>query len=144
MPSQVTRLHFSLEASQAALYATGSLFGMTEVDAEDPTAKALQDFALQSATSEEPPSVPDELQSVLVELRKAGVPYYAWSQLRELLVAQTVAVIDSYQTSVGYTAPGTDFARRKEGIVQALRSFDAAPFTVQRLAELLLGPKEQV
>jgi PPP4R2 len=116
---------------------------MAEGDAEDSTSRALQEFALQSATSEAPPSVPEALQSVLVELRKAGVPYYAWSQLRELLVAQTVAVIDSYQTSVGYTAPG-DFARRKEDIVQALRSFDAAPFTVQRLAEVLLGPREQV
>ncbi|KAG5187744.1 protein phosphatase 4 core regulatory subunit R2, partial [Tribonema minus] len=89
--------------------------------------------------------IPAELERVLEEMAKEGVPYYTWAGLRELLEAKLVAVIDGFNASFGYEEDkgGRPFTQRKTDLVEALRSFDGAPFTLQRLAEVLLEPERQ-
>ncbi|CAM9650539.1 unnamed protein product, partial [Heterosigma akashiwo] len=91
------------------------------------------------------PDFPEELESVIVELAKNGVPYFQWPALQELLTVKMIKVLDKFYSEVSYT-PGPDafdFEKRKTLMVYALRSFNEAPFTIQRLAEILLEPNRQ-
>eukprot|EP00903_Cladosiphon_okamuranus_P010622 g10045.t1 len=108
--------------------------------------KALGRFAEAAASSPtNPPSIPSDLEGVLREIAVVGVPYYGWGGLKELLATRMVQAVDALQKDSGFlrAAGGKDYQQRRDELVASLRSFDAAPFTLQRLAEVLQDPRRQ-
>ncbi|CAM9333205.1 unnamed protein product [Pylaiella littoralis] len=108
--------------------------------------KALTRFAEASVSSPtNPPGIPSELEGVLREIAKVGVPYYGWGGLKELFAAQMVEAVGALEKDSGFlrSAGGKDYQQRRDELVASLRSFDAAPFTLQRLAEVLQDPRRQ-
>lgn len=79
------------------------------------------------------------LESILEEIVHDGVPYYSWSILKQLLIDKMVSVIDTFNSQFG-NAGGVE--ERKEALVSSLRGFEAAPFTLQRLCEVLVEPTQ--
>jgi len=81
----------------------------------------------------------------LLDLAQTGVPYFKWTLLQELFAVKLVKVIEAFRLEFSY-APilqAYSFEHRRILMVEALRSFSDAPFTVQRLAEVLIDPKRQ-
>eukprot|EP00752_Nemacystus_decipiens_P002590 g2423.t1 len=108
--------------------------------------KALGRFAEAAASSPtNPPSIPSELEGVLREIAKVGVPYYGWGGLKELLAARMVEAVGALEKDSGFLGAvgGKGYEQRRDELVGSLRRFDAAPFTLQRLAEVLQDPRRQ-
>ena len=112
--------------------------------AEDPLLTPLRDYAAQCAVNEKAPDVPQQMEAVLQEISRVGVPYYTWALLRNLVLAKMLSVLDAYNEQYGYNTQFGSFAERRTRIVEALRSFDGAPFTIQRLVEVISAPQKQV
>ncbi|CAM9764742.1 unnamed protein product, partial [Ectocarpus sp. 13 AM-2016] len=92
-----------------------------------------------------PPKIPPELEGVLREIAAVGVPYYGWGGLKELLAARMSEAVGALRKDSGFlrAAGGKDYQQRRDELVASLRRFDAAPFTLQRLAEVLQDPRRQ-
>jgi hypothetical protein len=89
---------------------------------------------------------PASLDAVLVGVAKTGIPQHSWKSLRELFAAKAATVADSFRGAEGIdaTSPeGRVVEARREAVVASIRRYEAAPFTLQRLAEVLLEPKRQ-
>mmetsp|Transcript_5918 Transcript_5918/g.8115 ORF Transcript_5918/g.8115 Transcript_5918/m.8115 type:complete len:214 (-) Transcript_5918:263-904(-) len=102
--------------------------------------------AFSKITPSDPiPEISPELEKVMIELARTGIPYYNWSLLQELFAVKLVKVVNSYNSEFSYNAgpEAFDFDKRKSLMLLALRSFYEAPFTIQRLAEILMDPKRQ-
>ncbi|CAM9893572.1 unnamed protein product, partial [Ectocarpus sp. 8 AP-2014] len=102
--------------------------------------QALARFAQAAASSPtNPPKIPPELEGVLREIAAVGVPYYGWGGLKELLAARMSEAVGALRKDSGFlrAAGGKDYPQRRDELVASLRRFDAAPFTLQRLAEVL-------
>jgi hypothetical protein len=87
------------------------------------------------------------LRRVLEEMRAVGAPAYEWELVRPLLAA---ALTDSL-TAFRAAHPGTDpalpaaqggFEAGLARLLAALEGFQGAPFTLQRLVELILEPAQ--
>jgi hypothetical protein len=85
------------------------------------------------------------LRRVLEELRAVGAPTYEWELLRPLLAAALTDSLAAFRAA----HPGTDpaplaaqggFEAGLARLLAALEGFQGAPFTLQRLVELILEP----
>ncbi|CAN0144532.1 unnamed protein product, partial [Discosporangium mesarthrocarpum] len=113
---------------------------------ENTTETSLAQFASAAASNPKAvPPIPSELEHVLEEMAKTGVPYYSWAGLKELLSAKLAEVVGALEKETGFQAggDGKQFKQRREELESSLRRFDAAPFTLQRLAEILREPRRQ-
>ncbi|CAM9896092.1 unnamed protein product, partial [Sphacelaria rigidula] len=90
------------------------------------------------------PKISPGLEGILKETASTGVPYYGWGLLKELLAARMFEAVEALEREVGFhqASGGKAYTQRRDELVASLRNFDAAPFTLQRLAELLQVRKE--
>ena len=85
-------------------------------------------------------------ERMLQDVAKSGRVPVDWGVLLEVLTGKLAQVLQRYQSTYGPCESETDevsFAERRNMLTEALRSFDGPPFTVQRLAEVLLNPEPQ-
>jgi len=78
-------------------------------------------------------SITDSLRGLLVEMATCGVVRYEWKLMLPLIEAQMQAILDEY----GASAAGVKY------LTVCVEELTGPPFTLQRLAELLLEPKKQ-
>jgi hypothetical protein len=87
------------------------------------------------------------LRRVLEEMRAVGAPAYEWELLRPLLAAALTDSLAAFRAA----HPGTDpalpaapggFEAGLARLLAALEGFQGAPFTLQRLVELVLEPAQ--
>ncbi|CAM9609885.1 unnamed protein product, partial [Phaeothamnion confervicola] len=93
-----------------------------------------------------PPPIPLVAEGVLQEMASTGLAVHSWAVLKELLAARLWTTLADYKENFGFVSEPADartFEQRRDEALQALRLFSAAPFTLQRLAELLLAPRRQ-
>uniref|UniRef100_A0A6B2LEP6 Uncharacterized protein n=1 Tax=Arcella intermedia TaxID=1963864 RepID=A0A6B2LEP6_9EUKA len=79
--------------------------------------------------------IPEILEGVIVDISKTGVTCYPWPLLKELIVTKMVLVLNEYNQKT----PHNNFDQEKTRLSEMLRQFPEAPFTLQRITELLLG-----
>ncbi|CDW52182.1 PPP4R2 domain containing protein [Trichuris trichiura] len=85
----------------------------------------------------------DSLYGYLAYVAQSGKPAFDWSFVQPFIMAQVDKVIEAMCNGVSPSGTGlSDVAHMKYRIMKRLSDFEAAPFTIQRLCELLLKPNE--
>ncbi|XP_075976942.1 protein phosphatase 4 regulatory subunit 2-related protein [Anticarsia gemmatalis] len=105
---------------------------------------------LEEFSKRKPKTIPQELNEYLAYVARTGDPVYQWSLVRPLFKEKLVSVItDFYETSPGIDIPPYpnvdpfNYDSMKNALLERLDSFASAPFTVQRICELLTYPRKQ-
>mmetsp|Transcript_13862 Transcript_13862/g.26914 ORF Transcript_13862/g.26914 Transcript_13862/m.26914 type:complete len:189 (-) Transcript_13862:420-986(-) len=101
----------------------------------------MEDQLRQVASSRQ---ITPDLRSVLEDMERCGVPRYDWPLLRPLVRLALEQSLDSFRVR----HPGSDpveqgkpaYDAQKQRLLSALDLFEGAPFTLQRLCELMLRP----
>ena len=97
-----------------------------------------------------PTEIPRELEEYLCWVAKTGDPVYQWSLIKALFREKLTRVMTDFYES----CPSLDLApcpnvetfnydTMKSSLLERLESFANAPFTVQRICELLTAPRKQ-
>ncbi|OAD54817.1 Serine/threonine-protein phosphatase 4 regulatory subunit 2 [Eufriesea mexicana] len=106
--------------------------------------------ALDEFQKMRPSEIPRELEDYLCWVAKTGDPVYQWSLIKTLFREKLTRVMtDFYET-----CPTLDLApcpnvehfnydTMKSNLLERLESFASAPFTVQRICELLTAPRKE-
>ncbi|XP_035223087.1 serine/threonine-protein phosphatase 4 regulatory subunit 2-like [Stegodyphus dumicola] len=104
---------------------------------------ALNDF------ERKPVEIPPILEEYLQRIAQNGEIIFPWCKLKPLLKRKLELVLDEfYETcpaEVSLPVPNFEtfnFDNLKKSILQAVDSFTSAPFTIQRLCELVTNPKK--
>ncbi|XP_044743687.1 serine/threonine-protein phosphatase 4 regulatory subunit 2 [Chrysoperla carnea] len=105
---------------------------------------------LDEFTKVKPRDIPRELEEYLCFVAKTGDPVYQWSLIKSLFREKLINVItEFYESSLSVEIPPCpnvetfNYDVMKSFILEKLESFVAAPFTVQRICELLTTPRKE-
>lgn len=89
-----------------------------------------------------------ELEQILIEISKSGCSRHPWEKVKPLFLLKLNIVLDEFNAESNMDKldihPNVDpstFDELKSDIIERINSFDNAPFTIQRLCELILSPK---
>ncbi|PRP86405.1 hypothetical protein PROFUN_05324 [Planoprotostelium fungivorum] len=92
--------------------------------------KLLTDFSSETNTNK---TLTPELSLILEQLAGTGLLCYQWAHIKVLLAHRMNSVFAGFPST-----PESESLQK--GIFQSLEEFTSAPFTIQRIAELLLRP----
>ncbi|KAH0554352.1 serine/threonine-protein phosphatase 4 regulatory subunit 2 [Cotesia glomerata] len=106
--------------------------------------------ALDEFCKMRPSEIPRELEDYLCFVAKTGDPVYQWSLIKPLFREKLVRVMTDFYEN----CPALDLASSpnlehfnydimKCNLLELLESFASAPFTVQRICELLTSPRKE-
>lgn len=106
--------------------------------------------ALDEFQKVRPSEIPRELEDYLCWVAKTGDPVYQWSLIKTLFREKLTRVMTEFYES----CPTLDLApcpnvehfnydMMKSNLLERLESFANAPFTVQRICELLTAPRKE-
>ncbi|CAH2090449.1 unnamed protein product [Euphydryas editha] len=105
---------------------------------------------LEEFSKRKPKAIPQELNDYLAYVARTGDPVYQWSLVKSLFKEKLLNVItDFYETTPGIDIPPYpnvdpfNYDIMKNSLLERLDSFNSAPFTVQRICELLTYPRKQ-
>ncbi|CAK1582699.1 unnamed protein product [Parnassius mnemosyne] len=105
---------------------------------------------LEEFSKRKPKTIPQELNDYLAYVARTGDPVYQWSLVKSLFKEKLLNVItDFYETMPGIDIPPYpnvdpfNYDIMKNSLLERLDSFTSAPFTVQRICELLTYPRKQ-
>lgn len=105
---------------------------------------------LEDFSKRKPKVIPQELNDYLTYVARTGDPVYQWSLVKSLFKEKLLNVLtDFYETSPGIEIPPYpnvdpfNYDIMKNSLLERLDSFTSAPFTVQRICELLTCPRKQ-
>ncbi|CAH0727102.1 unnamed protein product, partial [Brenthis ino] len=105
---------------------------------------------LEEFSKRKPKTIPQELNDYLAYVARTGDPVYQWALVKSLFKEKLLNVItDFYETSPGIDIPPYpnvdpfNYDIMKNSLLERLDSFTSAPFTVQRICELLTYPRKQ-
>ncbi|XP_035892752.1 serine/threonine-protein phosphatase 4 regulatory subunit 2 [Anopheles stephensi] len=106
---------------------------------------------LERFTKSKQKDIPRELEDYLNFVARTGDTLYRWVLVKPLFREKLVNVITDFHHSTPSIAdipqcPNVDpfnFERMKRALLERLDSFNSAPFTVQRICELLTEPRKQ-
>ncbi|KAH9252218.1 hypothetical protein BASA81_009820 [Batrachochytrium salamandrivorans] len=79
---------------------------------------------------------------VLGQVAKSGVPLLPWAVFRPMIELQILLLLrDLYEEEMPVRRTEEEFTKQMRELVKLLRRFDTdAPFTIQRICELLVDP----
>lgn len=105
---------------------------------------------LEEFSKMKPKEIPRELDEYLGYVAKTGDPVYQWSLIKCLFREKLLNVItDFYESTPTIDLPPSpnvdpfNYERMKASLLERLDSFNSAPFTVQRICELLTNPRKE-
>lgn len=105
---------------------------------------------LEDFSKRKPKTIPQELNDYLAYVARTGDPVYQWSLVKSLFKEKLLNVItEFYETTPSIEIPPYpnvdpfNYDIMKNSLTERLDSFTSAPFTVQRLCELLTYPRKQ-
>lgn len=105
---------------------------------------------LDNFSKRKPKIIPRELEEYLAYVARTGDPVYQWPVVKCLFKEKLLNVItDFYETSPGLDIPHCpnvdpfNYDTMKNSLLEKIDSFSSAPFTVQRICELLTAPRKQ-
>ncbi|CAF0917684.1 unnamed protein product [Rotaria sp. Silwood1] len=89
-----------------------------------------------------------ELEQILVQISKTGYSCYPWEKIKPLFLKKLNSVLNEFNAESNMDKldihPNVDrstFEELKSDIIDRINSFENAPFTIQRLCELILSPR---
>ncbi len=94
-------------------------------------------------------SLPPVLDEYLSSVARTGALHFPWPQIKPVFRAKLRQVMDAFERDLQAPPPPTSvpnvdafsFADCREKVLTQLECFSGAPFTVQRLCELLTAPR---
>ncbi|XP_059610193.1 serine/threonine-protein phosphatase 4 regulatory subunit 2 [Phlebotomus argentipes] len=106
---------------------------------------------LERFTKLKPKEIPQELEEYIRHVAKTGDTVYRWPNIKYLFREKLVNVIKQFHESTPSIEdlpqyPNVDpfnYETMKNGLLERLDTFNAAPFTIQRISELLSDPRKQ-
>ncbi|KAJ2951634.1 hypothetical protein O0L34_g13792 [Tuta absoluta] len=105
---------------------------------------------LEDFSKRKPKVIPPELNEYLAHVARTGDPVYQWSLVKCLFKEKLLNVItEFYETTPSIEIPPYpnvdpfNYDTMKNSLLERLDSFSSAPFTVQRICELLAFPRKQ-
>lgn len=110
---------------------------------------SLEEFAKMK-----PKDIPRELEEYLKFVAKTGDPVYQWSLIKSLFREKLINVITEFYESrspvaIDIESPPSrnvemfNYDLMKNFILEKLETFASAPFTLQRICELLTSPRKE-
>lgn len=106
--------------------------------------------SLEEFSKVKPRHIPDELEGYLIFVAQTGDPVYQWPTIKTLFRQKLINVITNFYQSCDTVeipvCPNVElfnFDTMKNFILEKLDTFVAAPFTVQRICELLTNPRKE-
>lgn len=106
--------------------------------------------SLEQFSKYRPKDIPRELEEYLCFVAKTGDPVYQWSVIKHLLREKLINVVTEFYESCSLVdiqpcknVEKFDYDIMKSFILEKLDTFVSAPFTVQRLCELLTTPRKE-
>ncbi|EFA02661.1 hypothetical protein TcasGA2_TC008382 [Tribolium castaneum] len=106
--------------------------------------------SLEEFSKTKPKDIPRELEEYLCFVAKTGDPVYQWSAIKSLFREKMINVItEFYETCPSVEIPPCpnvdifNYDLMKNFILEKLDTFAAAPFTLQRICELLTTPRKE-
>uniref|UniRef100_A0A069DU56 Putative serine/threonine-protein phosphatase 4 regulatory subunit 2 n=1 Tax=Panstrongylus megistus TaxID=65343 RepID=A0A069DU56_9HEMI len=106
--------------------------------------------SLEEFSKLKPKDIPRELDDYLGYVAKTGDPVFKWSIIKCLFREKLLNVItDFYESTLTIELPPCpnvdtfNYERMKANLLERLDSFHGAPFTVQRISELLTNPRKE-
>lgn len=105
---------------------------------------------LEDFSKRKPKVIPQELNDYLAYVARTGDPVYQWSLVKSLFKEKLLNVItDFHETTPGIEIPPYpnvdpfNYDTMKNSLLERLDTFTSAPFTIQRICELLTFPRKQ-
>lgn len=105
---------------------------------------------LEDFSKRKPKVIPQELNDYLAYVARTGDPVYQWSLVKSLFKEKLLNVITEFhETTPGVEIPPYpnvdpfNYDIMKNSLLERLDTFTSAPFTVQRICELLTFPRKQ-
>lgn len=105
---------------------------------------------LEDFSKRKPKVIPQELNDYLAYVARTGDPVYQWSLVKSLFKEKLLNVITEFhETTPGIEIPPYpnvdpfNYDTMKNSLLERLDTFTSAPFTVQRICELLTFPRKQ-
>lgn len=89
--------------------------------------------------------IPESLENYLKHIAKTGDILFPWPSIKPLLRKKVEIVLDEFNEKAPISAascPNFNFEETKQEIIKNLDSFYGAPFTIQRICELLTVPNK--
>lgn len=106
--------------------------------------------SLEEFSKMKPKDIPRELEEYLCYVAKTGNPVYQWPTIKSLFREKLINVITEFYESCPAIdippCPNVDvfnYELMKNFILEKLDTFSSAPFTVQRICELLTTPRKE-
>lgn len=106
--------------------------------------------SLEEFTKMRPKEIPKELEDYLRYVAKTGDPVYQWSLVKNLFREKLIKVItDFFESTLTVELPACpnvepfSYDRMKNSLLERFDTFNSAPFTVQRICELLTNPRKE-
>jgi serine/threonine-protein phosphatase 4 regulatory subunit 2 len=106
--------------------------------------------SLEEFSKIKPKDIPNELDDYLCYVAKTGDPVFKWSIIKCLFREKLLKVItDFYESTLTIDLPPCpnvdpfNYERMKSNLLERLEAFHGAPFTVQRISELLTNPRKE-
>lgn len=106
--------------------------------------------SLEEFSKLRPKDIPKELEDYLCFVAKTGDPIYQWGTIKNLFKEKLINVItEFYESCPSIEIPPCpnvevfNYETMKTFILEKLETFPAAPFTVQRICELLTKPRKE-
>uniref|UniRef100_A0A1B6MDA2 Serine/threonine-protein phosphatase 4 regulatory subunit 2 n=1 Tax=Graphocephala atropunctata TaxID=36148 RepID=A0A1B6MDA2_9HEMI len=105
---------------------------------------------LEEFSKIKPKEIPQELENYLGYVAKTGDPVYQWSLIKHLFREKLLSVItDFYESTLTVELPPCpnvepfNYERMKTSLLERFDTFSSAPYTVQRICELLIMPRKE-
>jgi len=88
-------------------------------------------------------NIPTTLETVLIKIASNGeMPFdFEWKQISQLVKRKILYCIDSMNTKAQYQ-PAEEYTDSCDLLLQRMEMFTEAPFTIQRICELILEPEK--
>ena len=97
-----------------------------------------------STCSTESMIITGEDQAVVEQMARSGVPLHPWQYLCPLLERQMLSCLENFRRTKprdGENTIDSSYQQKQAELVELLRGFQHAPFTLQRICELIMNPE---
>ncbi len=91
------------------------------------------------------PSISRSEENLLSDVMRSGFSQQSWMEAKEILSTRTLHVLNGFESLYGFKVSKDEktYEERKNEVLAALDGFDRPPFTIQRIAEVILEPQTQ-
>ncbi len=91
------------------------------------------------------PSISQTEENILRDVIRSGLCQQPWMEVKEILSTRALHVLNGFESLYGFDVSKDEktYEDRRDYVLAALNSFDRPPFTIQRIAEVIVEPQAQ-